>query len=333
MFWPVVSIAICAASRPLSAVCRPRYVGIVIARSHCQVEDAVAGDVGGRRGQPVTAGVVALVAAEPGELEEMVEEGQLLAHQRAVDVVLALDHLEKPAELRAARGGELRRIGIHHGLEHRHRDRGRVRAEPHAGASEQQHPLVLEQPAAVELGLEQPGQLDDRPDVAIADRRTLLEHDLEEPAGGHELRLEVREHLIREDDVSRVVDDGRAHDLVPSVEAVEAVEVVDAVDAVDAAPAGVPICGSIPLASWSAIPTPPFDISACVSAVGIMLANALVLGSEPRMPPEESSLESSELSELSEPSRLESSVGLETVEASSCVICCMRMSSKPSASW
>ena len=64
-----------------------------------------------------------------------------------------------------------------------------------------------------------------------------------------------------------------------------------------------------------------------VSAVGIMLANPLVLGSEPRMPP----LESLELS--SEPSSLElSSVGLVTVEASSCVSCWTRMFSKPSAS-
>src|ERR1700733_1903314 len=107
MFWPVVSIAICAASRPLSAVCRPRYVGIVIARSHRQVEDAVAGDVRGRGGQPVTTGVVALVAAEAGELQEVIEEGQFLAHQRAVDVVLALNLLEQTAKLRAARGGDL----------------------------------------------------------------------------------------------------------------------------------------------------------------------------------------------------------------------------------
>ena len=96
-----------------------------------------------------------------------------------------------------------------------------------------------------------------------------------------------------------------------------------------AAPCGVPICGSIAWASWAAIPTPPFDIRLEVSAVGIMLANALVLGSEPRMPPEESSLESSDPSEPS----LESSDGLETVDASSCVSCCMRTSSKPSASW
>ena len=65
-----------------------------------------------------------------------------------------------------------------------------------------------------------------------------------------------------------------------------------------------------------------------LSAVGIRLANALVLGSEPRMPP----LEPLELSP--EPSSLEpSSLGLVTVEASCCVSCWTRMSSNPSASW
>ena len=36
------------------------------------------------------------------------------------------------------------------------------------------------------------------------------------------------------------------------------------------------------------MPTPPADMMLWVSAVGIRLANALVLGSEPRMPPEPS---------------------------------------------
>ena len=62
-----------------------------------------------------------------------------------------------------------------------------------------------------------------------------------------------------------------------------------------------------------------------VSVVGIRLANALVLGSEPRMPPEEESLES--------PEALESPPGLVTVSASCWVSCCMSTSSKPSASW
>ena len=76
------------------------------------------------------------------------------------------------------------------------------------------------------------------------------------------------------------------------------------------------------------MPRPPLDMMLWVSAVGIMLANALVLGSEPRMPP----LESLELP--SEPSPLEpSSLGLVTVEASSWVSCWTRMSSNPSASW
>ena len=38
-----------------------------------------------------------------------------------------------------------------------------------------------------------------------------------------------------------------------------------------------------------------------VRAVGIMLANALVLGSEPRMPPDDESLESPESLELTAP--------------------------------
>ena len=66
-----------------------------------------------------------------------------------------------------------------------------------------------------------------------------------------------------------------------------------------------------------------------LSAVGIRLANPLVLGSDPRMPP----LESLESLESPEPSPELSSLGLDTVEASSWVSCWTRMSSNPSASW
>ena len=123
----------------------------------------------------------------------------------------------------------------------------RVHAQPHTGASQQQHALVLEQAAALELGLEQAGQLDDGAHVAVADRGALLEHYREQPAGGYQLGLEVGDHLVAEDDVGRVLDHGRAHDWVPPVEMDAAEGAEDCGE--DAAPCGVPICGSIAWAS------------------------------------------------------------------------------------
>ena len=91
---------------------------------------------------------------------------------------------------------------------------------------------MLEQLAALELGLEDAGQLDHAAHVAVADRDALLEDDLQQPAGGDQLRLEVGDHFVCEYAVSLVVEDGRAHDVLPPVEVV---------DVLDADPWGVPI--------------------------------------------------------------------------------------------
>src|SRR6516225_7487262 len=142
MFWPVVLIAACAASRPLSAVCRPMKVGIM-ARSYLQVEHAVSGYLRGGAPEPVAGGVVALVSAQTRQLEQVVEEGELLAHQRPIDVMLALDELEQATQLGAAGAGRLSRLGVHQSLKQSNRHRPGGDAEPGAGPLQQPQSLGL----------------------------------------------------------------------------------------------------------------------------------------------------------------------------------------------
>src|SRR5450755_4094994 len=115
MFSPIVSIAACAASSPLSAVFRPAVVGIVIG-SYLHIEDVVAAGEAppGQTGE-IAGRVVADVTVAVGQTQQMVEEGELLVHQRAVDVMLALDLLEQAAQLSAERGGLLGTVGSEHG--------------------------------------------------------------------------------------------------------------------------------------------------------------------------------------------------------------------------
>ena len=190
MFWPVVSIAACAASRPLSAVCSPMKLGIVIPFSTSRSRTRWPVRRRPWSGQPVAAGVVALVAGEADELEEMIEERQLLAHQRAVDVVLALDLLEQPAQFGAAGVRGVRRIGVHQRLEQRDRDpTPGFDAQPRAGALEQQRCARSRARRRYSSAWSTPVSAQRRSDVAVADRGALLEHDSEQPPSGDELGI------------------------------------------------------------------------------------------------------------------------------------------------
>src|SRR5579875_1505251 len=99
MLLPVVSSAVCSATRPLSAVCSPCNVGIDIA-SGLQVEYVEAAVRAPARDRPGAAvRVVAGDAVEREHAHQVVEEAELDLHQRAVARVLALELVQQSAEL------------------------------------------------------------------------------------------------------------------------------------------------------------------------------------------------------------------------------------------
>ena len=103
-----------------------------------------------------------------------------------------------------------------------------------AGAVEQTRAVTLDERAALELGLEHAGQGDDLLDVAGADGRALLQHDLQQAPRRHQLGVEVGDHIGGESRVELLRgEDGDAHFL------------------------GTPSAGSIDLAICMAIPVPP----------------------------------------------------------------------------
>src|SRR6201986_1955022 len=83
MLWEVVSSASCWEISPRSAVCRPMKVETGTSGLHVH--------------QPPAAGL-GFFAGDP---QQVVEEGQFLAHQRAVDAVLAGDLGEQAAQFGA----------------------------------------------------------------------------------------------------------------------------------------------------------------------------------------------------------------------------------------
>ena len=88
------------------------------------------------------------------QADQVLEEGQLLAHQRAVDAVLARDLAEQPAQLRAA-GARVLRLGRRQqGRDPLERDCAGHDAQRHAGAAQQRHALLLQAPALRHLGLD-----------------------------------------------------------------------------------------------------------------------------------------------------------------------------------
>src|SRR5215211_910239 len=136
MLWPVTSIARWWARRPRSDCWRPKKVEICVIALGLEVEDAVLGG-GVRRLGGAGLRAVARLRLVADEAHEVVEEGELLTHQRAVDAVLAGDLLEQAAQLGAALAGG-------RGLERRHqrgqgleRHRGGRHAQALAGAGQQ----------------------------------------------------------------------------------------------------------------------------------------------------------------------------------------------------
>ena len=125
----------------------------------------------------------------------MGEEGKLLAHQRAVDAVLAGDLGEQAAQLGGALAGGLGGAGGDERAEALERDLGGGDAERGAGALQQRGAVLLEGAAAAHLGLHvgEPGEHD--VDVARADRLALVEDEREQAAGGVDLRVQVDEQL------------------------------------------------------------------------------------------------------------------------------------------
>src|SRR5215212_4213388 len=151
MLWPVTSIARWWASSPRRDCWRPKKVEICVIALGLQVQDAVLGGGGVRRGRLRAVARLRLVA---DQAHQVVQERELLAHERAVDAVFAGDLLEQAAQLGAAlaRGGGLeRRHQRGQGLE---RDRGGRDAQALAGAGQQLGAGALEAAAQVHLGLD-----------------------------------------------------------------------------------------------------------------------------------------------------------------------------------
>src|ERR687893_288342 len=100
MLCEVTSSARCSVSRPRSDVFNPMKVeiGIRPCLLSLVVDDVKGGMCGG--GSRARAGPVAAALRCPAEHpREVLEEGQLLAHERAVDRVLALDLGQQAAQL------------------------------------------------------------------------------------------------------------------------------------------------------------------------------------------------------------------------------------------
>jgi len=117
--------------------------------------------------------------------------------------------------------------------------------EAHAGTLKQARALLVEELPALELRLQQARQRHHAAHVASTNRRALVEHDRKQPAGRHELRVEVGDHVAAQDRVG--VFDNAAHGFAPSE-------------------------GSSNCVSWSAIPVPPEDIRLVESACGSICA-------------------------------------------------------------
>src|SRR3954466_12969528 len=127
MLWPVTSIARWWARSPRRDWLRPKKVEICVMALRLEVQDAVLGGGGGGRGAALRA--VAGLGLVADEAHQVVQEGELLTHEGAVDAVLARDLLEQAAQLGAALAGA-------GGLERRHQ-RGQA-LEGHGGRRDAQ---------------------------------------------------------------------------------------------------------------------------------------------------------------------------------------------------
>ena len=155
----------------------------------------VEGAVGRRCGPGAARRAVPRLGLLPEDAGEMGEEGQLLAHQRAVDAVLARDLGEQAAQL----GGALHRgaggVRCHERAQPLERHLGGGHAERGAGAQQQAGALGLELGARDHLGLHvaEPGE--HGVDVAGADRGALREDVAEQATGRVDLAVEMDQQL------------------------------------------------------------------------------------------------------------------------------------------
>ena len=98
--------------------------------------------------------------------------------------MLALELVQQAAQLGAARARALGAGAVHQRAQQRQRDRLGRHAQALAAAREQVRALLLQQLPAADLAAQDARQAHDRVHVARADRRALLEHDLEQTARG-----------------------------------------------------------------------------------------------------------------------------------------------------
>jgi hypothetical protein len=176
----------------------------------------------------------------------------------------------------------LRAGAVHQRAQQRQRDGLGGHAQSFAAACEQPRALLLEQLPATHLSAQNAREAHDRVDVARADRRALLEHDLEQAARRRELRVEMRQHVADERSVLLSVgvrdERRRAHVGVPPPELVVglagtapmaltrgAVPPLGCVCAAPPAPAPAPSSWRV---SWAASPRPPPCMTLAVSAWG-----------------------------------------------------------------
>jgi hypothetical protein len=151
--------------------------------------------VGGLRRGALARRRVAGVGLLAHEAHEVIEEGELLAHERAVHAVLAGDLVEQATKLGAAGASDLGLGRRHQAGEALERDARGLHTELGAGAREDRDAVRLEAGAEVHLALDVGEAGHDALHVLAADGLALREDRAKQAARGLDLGVEVAQHL------------------------------------------------------------------------------------------------------------------------------------------
>ena len=129
----------------------------------------------------------------------MVQEGQLLVHQRTVDVMLTLDLGRAGRAARALRVARLATDGSISRSSSAERDRAGIDAQPQTGPLEQPGALGSIIARRCNSAWSRPVVATTCVDLAGPDRDALLEHDLQQAAGGDQLAVEMVQDIVGEE--------------------------------------------------------------------------------------------------------------------------------------
>ena len=177
------------------------------------------GSTGVERGPHRAAGlfgraVADVFAVDAQQAGQVGEEGELLAHQRAVDLVLALHFGEQSAQLGAPRPRVLGSLWVEQCSECVEGDGVGCNPEAGSGRVKDGGAVALQLAAALHLALKFRQAAEHFLDLPCADGRSLAENGIEEPLGGDNLLVEVTHDLGAEVGRRRGVCHRGAHEAV-----------------------------------------------------------------------------------------------------------------------